>query len=195
MPINLVKTFDYILCWIFIYFSVIQCVTRWSEYKRDAIDWLEIDQLIRKQPTWFFLLIKTKNLPEKRVRLYLQLSFLSEKICLYVKSLDKSFFFKKLFCQEEKEGEKEKKEEEEEEDKEGGERKRKQWRKIKVLENPCCIGESAGIAESSFNLTFLPSLISYVAMYNLHNMYEPQSIHLCQYCTISTKAKKKAFKG
>lgn len=104
MPINLVKTFDYILCWIFIYFSVIQCVTWWSEYNRDAIDWLEIDQLARKQPTWFFLLIKTKNLPEKRVRLYLQLSFLSEKICLYVKSLDKSFIFKKIILSRRKRG-------------------------------------------------------------------------------------------
>ena len=74
-------------------------------------------------------LSKTKKLPEKRVRLCCQFPFLSENVCLYVKSLGRRlvfFCFLFFFYRSVNKKRKEKKEQEEKEEDKEREKKRKQ---------------------------------------------------------------------
>ena len=76
-------------------------------------------------------LSKTKKLPEKRVRLCCQFPFLSENVCLYVKSLGRRlvffcFLFFFFFYRSVKKKRKEKKEQEEKEEDKEREKIRKQ---------------------------------------------------------------------
>ena len=118
-------------------------------------------------------LSKTKKLPEKRVRLCCQLPFLSENICLYVKSLGRRFIFLIDLLRRKRGGE----------GKEGtggkrrGQRRRKEKKTIK---------KNTGDRRSLLHRREYRHC--YVIMSNLHSVNEPQSIHLCQYFGISTEA-------
>ena len=145
---------------------------------------------------WYFLVTKTKNLLEKKVRLCLLFPFLLEKIWVYVKSLDKSSLKnikQRLLCQGGREGERgerrirRRRKSKEEKGKENSDKG-----KIEALGHPCCVLQAQAVweAASAWNLFHLQLSMWTCTLYIMHN--SSQSIHLHQYYRVLWKLKKKS---